>query len=410
MRGKVTKLMKIPEAIAANNEQVLAFRLDGHNLAIRLPPGFLPRAAGACGIQNTPPGSAALSLHARVDGLTPADVDEALEADRTLLQTFSLRGATYVFPTADAAVFTRGVLPEDEASIRFFILGAIPAFDKVGISAIDAIRLTSEALYELLDGRAPVKRELAPELADKTSERLSPEQLAAWKSPSWYAEGQQLGEAIVRFCLYVIALEGAFCFATRHNMATYIRTDQWLGAPLPPADPSKARAELVRRYLSCYGPSTAAHFAEWAGIAPAQADAMWRLVEGELAAVDFEGRDTWLLKRDISRFTSPQSPEGVRFLPPHDPYLLLRDRATLIPDKALHRLVWRSAGNPGIVLVEGKPAATWRPVKKGKRLLLTVEPLGRAPRGFGEAIVAEAEALAQYRGCTAVGLEFKKAR
>ncbi len=396
------------DVFEADRDRVLAFRLGGHNLAARLPPGSLPKAAGACGIQNTPPGSAALSLHARVSDLTPADVDKAFEEDKTLLQTFSLRGATYAFPTADAAVFTRGVLPEGEGSIRFFIPGASLAFDKVGISAVEAVKLTREALFELLDGRAPVKRELAPELADKTSERLSPERLAAWNSPSWYAPNQLLGEAVVRFCLYVIALEGEFCFATRHNAATYIRTDRWLGAPLQDVDPAKARAELVRRYLSCYGPSTAARFAEWAGISPDQASRAWKLVEDELVAVDFEGRSTWLLGRDLPRLTSPPTPEGARFLPPHDPYLLLRDRATLIPDKALHRRIWRAAGNPGVVLADGKPVATWRPAKKGKRLNLILETLEPVSQVTRDAIQAEATALAPHKGCTAAIVEIKK--
>lgn len=388
--------------------QVLAFRLDGHNLAVRQPPGSLLEAAGACGVQNTPPGSAALSLHARVSGLSPADADRALEADRTLLQTFSLRGATYVFPTADAAVFTQGVLPQDEGSIRFFIAGAGPAFDRVGMSAAVAVRRTSEALFEVLDGRAMPKSELAPVLADKVSLRLSSEQLAAWRSPSCYAPGLPLGEAVVRFCLYVIALEGSFCFATRRNAATYIRTDQWLGGPLPEADLERAQAELVRRYLSCYGPSTPAHFAEWAGISPLQASGAWRLVEEELMEVDLGGREAWLLRRDLPRLMSPRTPEGARFLPPHDPYLQLRDRETLIPDKALRSRIWRAAGNPGIVLVEGKPVAAWRPLKKGKSLRLRVELFDRVSPGIRKQIEAEAMTLAPYRNCTSAEVEFKQ--
>src|SRR5512146_269404 len=148
------------DRIAVDPDQALAFRLDGHYLASRSPPGSMLRAAGACGIQNTPPGSAALSLHARVEGLTPGDVERALDIDKTLMQTFSLRGATYVFPTADAAVFTRGVLPGNEDSLRFFIEGAGPAFDKIGMSAVEAVGLTSGALREVLDGRALPKREL----------------------------------------------------------------------------------------------------------------------------------------------------------------------------------------------------------------------------------------------------------
>ncbi|HTX43248.1 MAG TPA: crosslink repair DNA glycosylase YcaQ family protein [Methanocella sp.] len=80
------------EVLRAGPDRALAFRLGGHNLAARLPRGSLLRAVGACGVQNTPPGSAALALHARVAGLTPADVDRAFEKDKTLLQTFRLRG------------------------------------------------------------------------------------------------------------------------------------------------------------------------------------------------------------------------------------------------------------------------------------------------------------------------------
>ena len=100
---------------------------------------------------------------------------------------------------------------------------------------------------------------------------------------SWYAPGQRLGESVVRFAISVVSLQGLFCFAPRRgNSATYIRTDQWLGAPLHKTRRENLRAELVRRYLHCYGPSTMEHFAEWAGIAPAQAAHAWKLIESEL--------------------------------------------------------------------------------------------------------------------------------
>jgi hypothetical protein len=391
--------------IAVDREHVLAFRLGGHNLARRLPRGSLLRAAGACGVQNTPPGSAGLSLLARVESLTPADVENALEADKALMQTFSLRGATYVLPTADAAVFTRGVLPEEEDSLRFFIAGAVPAFDKAGMSAVEAVRLTSDALFKVLDGRALPRRELAVELADSVSGHLAPGQLAAWRTPGGYAPGQSLGEAIVRFCLYVNALEGSFCFVTRRNAAHYVRTHQWLGKPLPEADPLKARSELVRRYMSCYGPSTAEHFAEWAGVSPAQAARAWSLVEAELVEVDFEGHKALMLGRDVARLKSPLEPEGARFLPPHDPYLQMRDRSTLIPDKALHRRIWRAAGNPGIVLSSGRPVAMWRPQKKGKHLNLALEMFEPVSQSERDAIEAEAAAVAPFKDCASITLK-----
>ena len=71
--------------IRATRDQVLAFRLAQHHLSQRLSRGSQVEVAGACGIQNTPPGAAALALHARVTGLTPTDVERALAVDKTLL-------------------------------------------------------------------------------------------------------------------------------------------------------------------------------------------------------------------------------------------------------------------------------------------------------------------------------------
>ena len=52
--------------------------------------------------------------------------------------------------------------------------------------------------------------------------------------------GQYLGESLVRFALYVVSLQGLFCYAPRQkNKAYFVRTDQWLGSPLPQAGPKK---------------------------------------------------------------------------------------------------------------------------------------------------------------------------
>jgi hypothetical protein len=395
-----------------SRDQVLAFRLDGHNLARRLPPGSLLPATRACGVQNTPPGSAlsnaTLALHARVAELTPAEVDRALEIDKTLLQVWSMRASPHVFPTGDAAVFTLGLLPEDEESLRFFIRGASPALDLVGISATEVIERTAAALPDVLDGHDLTKDQLGIEIAKRVAQHLPSQQLAGWQSPSWYAPDQRLGETIVRFALSIVALQGLLCFAPRQGRAaTFIRTDRWLGSPLPNVSREQARAELVRRYLRCYGPSTAEHFAEWAGIAPTQATQSWRLVEHELIEVDFEGRRTWLHESDLPRLASPATPEEIHFLPPHEPYLQLRDRATLVPDKALQRHLWRSSGNPGIVLVDGCFVATWRPRKTGQRLRLVVEMFTPVSQKMRSQIEMEAATLAPYRRCRAVEVEFR---
>lgn len=394
--------------IVCDRDRALAFRIDCHHLARRLPPGSLLEAAGTCGIQDSPPGSAVLALHARVEGLRPEGIVRALSADKTLLQAMSLRGAPLVFPTADATVFTSGLLPEDEISLRFFIHGATEGLDRVGMSATELVRLTSGALPAVLGAREMTKDELGVGIADSISDGLDPGQRELWRSPSLYASGQYLGESLVRFALYVVSLQGLFCYAPRQeNRASFILTDRWLETPLPGPKPAQARAELARRYLHCYGPSTPGDFSEWAGIAPAQARRAWTLIQDETTAVDFAGQQAWLLKRDASRLTSPEHANGVRFLPPHEPLLQMRDRATLVPDKSLHKKLWRTIGNPGIVLVDGEAVAAWRSQKKGKTMNVTVEAFADVPQKSRKKIEAEAKTLAPFKGCTSAKVVFE---
>lgn len=393
--------------VAVSAAQVLAFRLYSQNLAARLPTGSLIQAAGACGVQDTPPGSAALALHARLEDLTPEDLRRAVEGEKSLLRAWSLRGAPYLFPTSDASVFTLGVLPEDEESLRTFILGVVPTLEEAGIRATQLVERTALATEAVLDGRQLTKDQLGAEVARRLESRLKPAQLALWRSSSAYAAGQSQGESMVRFALYVVSVYGLLCFGPRRGQAaTLVRTDQWLGAPLPPADRDRAKAELLRRYLHCYGPSTPDHFALWAGISVEQATGTWNLVEGELVPVRIDGRMSWVREEDLPLLQDPPPASGARFLPPHDPYLQLRDRETLIPDKALRRKLWRTSGNPGVLLVDGHAVALWRPHKQGRKLQILVESLENAPRYDPSRVEAEAGRLAPFRGCSSAEVQF----
>jgi hypothetical protein len=134
------------------------------------------------------------------------------------------------------------------------------------------------------------------------------------------------------------------------------------------------------------------------------------LVAAELEAVVIDGKPGWLHEHDADRFASPESAKGIRFLPPHDPYLLQRDRLTLVPDKRQHPRLWRHAGNPGALLIDGQLVAAWRPQKTGKRLRLTVEMLTRIQKKARSNIEAEAEALAAFRECDSVEVQYADER
>ncbi len=386
--------------------EVIAFRLGASGLLERAAASELPDVAGRCGIQNSPPGSALLALHARVQGMTQELLDAAFVEEKSLIQMWCMRGAPYFIPTADAAVFTTGVLPPTEESMRHFLLGVGPDVDRLGMSLTEAVELTSAEIRDVLSGRRLAINELGVELAERIAGVLSGKQRDLWNEEGPHAKGQPLGEAVVHFCIRILTLQGVVCFAPREgNKAPFILTDEWLGRPIPRVDPDMARAELLRRYLHCYGPSTRAAFASWLGVRSGDVDPWWSLVEDELTQVDYGGR-AWMLDADVDALRAEAIPEGVRLLPPRDPYAQLRDRETIV-EKKYHRDVWRTSGDPGTVLANGEIAGTWRPQKKGRKLTIAVKTFEDLVERHLVAVRAEAEQIAVLRGATSVTVEFE---
>jgi hypothetical protein len=392
-------------------EQLLAFRLRRHHLAARLPADGLLRAAGACGIRNAPPWAAPLSFAARVADLTPDDLDRAVETEKSLIQVWSLRCTPAYVPTRDLAVFTTALLPTDEEATRLLLPRVTPLLDRLGLSATEARRRTTAAARDVLDGRILTKSELQDEIEARVG-------LDIWP----WCDGCRLPH-IHDSQLCLVAAEQVCCFGRRNgNRPQFLRVDQWLGAAPPAVPADTARAELVRRYLRCYGPSTAADFAEWAGVTLPDARHSWRLVAPELADVAVEGVGSTrsgkggggrqrghgaVLRDDLPHLEAPADAAGAadsgeaRLLPPGDPYLLLRDRETLVPDKAHRAAVWRATGSPGVVLVGAQAVATWRMQSRGKRLAVAVAPFGALSADARVQIETEADVLARFRGCDA---------
>lgn len=166
--------------------------------------------------------------------------------------------------------------------------------------------------------------------------------------------------------------------------------------------PPKARAvkdpggELARRFLRAYGPARPKLLAGWAGLATSHATALWERA-GPLVRVDLDGRKAWALAEDQPALTNAGQADGVRLLANRDPLHAGRDRE-LVPDPAVRKRIWTALGGPGTVLVGGEVAGLWRPAKQGKRLLVTVEPLGDLTPAAKEELAAEAQRIAPFRG------------
>lgn len=384
---------------------VIAFRLGAHHLTERLGEGGLLDAAGRCGIQNSPPGSALLALHARVRNLTQEQVTGAVAEEKSLLQTWCMRGSPFYFPASDAPVFTTGVLPPTEEAMRHLVPGVEQALDKLNLGLIEAVGLAGAEVGDVLSGRRLDINGLGAEIATRIARSLPKRQRDVWEEEGPYAPGQPLGEGVVHFCVRILTLQQVVCFAPRAgNKAPFVLVDEWLGHPIPDIDPDLARAELLRRYLRCYGPSTRGDFAAWAGIHAGDTDPWWNLVGDELTQVEVSGT-SWILTEDLDALRSAPMPKGVRLLPPRDPYTQMRDRETIV-DKKYHPEVWKTVGEPGTVLAGGKIIGTWRPRKSGRTLAITIKTFGSLPDRDKKSLQGEAEQVAPLRGASSVHVEF----
>jgi hypothetical protein len=319
-------------------------------------------------VQDSPPGAATAALLARVDELPVGWLDEAIYEARTVVALYNARTATAIVPAEEAAAFGTALLPADDAGLKAIVGSALPEHSE---GFAEPVALAVDAVSDALDG-ATLSRD---DLHEALRQRL-PGELLPWCAgcKSHHAR---------RGLLVLAGLHGRLCVAGRAGrQPAFARTDQLVGWDAPERE--AAGAELVRRYRRAYGPSTSAHFAEWAGLGKAHARELWGLVDGDAA--------------------EKQPPaEGVRLLAPGDPLLLGRDREALLPDPALRKKVWAAIGGAGIVLVDGTPAALWRARKQGRRLDVTVDAFAKVPR---RALRTEAERLAPHRGCTSVEVHF----
>jgi hypothetical protein len=318
----------------ATREQVLAFRRRTNHLDERLHAGAASlRLAAWCGMQDSMPRAALLSIHARVQKTTPSTWEHP-----SLVQLWGPRYSVFVVPARDHALFSLGRRSDDETGRR------------------RADDLAAQ-LKAFLGGRRLPYGEVG---------------LALDMNPNRLRYAAETGTVLIRW-------EGA-------------RASSVWTVPAPEVDPWEARLELARRYLHVYGPTTAASFGRWSGIGPRAAAAAFEALSSTLTPVMAPIGESWILSGDEALFRSePRPPAPARLLPSGDAYTLLQglERELLLPNPSHRGDLWTPRVWPGALLVGGKIVGTWR---RADNLMSvsTWRPLAPHER---DAVVAEAESL-----------------
>ena len=134
--------------------------------------------------------------------------------------------------------------------------------------------------------------------------------------------------------------------------AQHLPLAAWTGRAVAPATDAVGE-QLVRRYLTAFGPAATADLRAWSGLAGLPR-AVAAVREELVSFRDERGRE--LLDLPAAPRPDPDTPAPVRFLPAFDNAILGYDDRTRIVDDADRGL---SVAGQRAVLVDGRVAATW---------------------------------------------------
>ena len=360
-------------------EQVLAWRMGRHHLVERAPRRSLVGVVERiCGLHAQVMSSAELTAWARVEDLTPDAVSKALWKQRSLVKLWAMRGTLHLLPARELGLWLGGTATY-EHYLKPTWLRAFETTEKELEALIAAIETS-------LDGRLFTREELGEEIERVTRSKGVKEKVQG----SW---GPFLKPASFR---------GKLCFGPSEGQRVrFTSPESWLKRPLEIVPPAEAVAEITRRYLGAFAPAAREDLARWWGVAPAQGGRMLAALGDEAVRVDAEGTEGWMLAAHAKEVQAAAPVELARLLPGFDMWMIGASRgAAALLDPAQRKRVYRNQGwiSP-VLLVNGRMEGVWKHERKGKRLLVAIEPFAkRTPRWVRTQLEAEAERLALFLG------------
>jgi hypothetical protein len=156
-------------------------------------------------------------------------------------------------------------------------------------------------------------------------------------------------------------------------------------------DPLEARVEMLRRYLSAFGPATRQDVDTWSMMRMPQIVPALERLEPLRRFRDEQDRE--LLDVPRAPLPSPDTGAPVRFLPKWDNVLLaFSDRTRILPEQHRKQVIRPNGDVLQTFLVDGFVAGVWR-VEEGR---VAVEPFARLPRSTQRDVADEAARLETF--------------
>lgn len=363
-----------------SRSQVLAYRVAAQGLH-RDAASVGALAVLDLGVQEAMGHPAALALATRLpDDVAHDPIGVGPGTDYVL--TWTLRGAPHVHRRSDLDALAAALYPLSEADAAMRLNETGPSVARAGIAALDQFRT---AVTEL---RAVVSKPTAKGAASTAvSARLPQAMLRDCRA----CKASHISDSAMRTASLAAGLE----FEPGTAPPVLVRRR---GAKLPKRADPDALAALARAYLTLLGPATVADVAGYVEGRRADVEQAVRGRLGDVVEVDVDGRTALLPEGEVDALTKPPEPDLVRLIGPFDPYMQARDRDLLVPDKAAQKALWPVLGRPGVLLVDGEIAGTWRTKSSGRKLAITVDAFVSLPNSRRNELDAEAQRVAAVRG------------
>jgi hypothetical protein len=375
-------------AATVDRADILAFRYQRHQLD-RPPDAAEPLDVDLLdlGVQDTGTGGSTWALAIR--GARPSH-------DADLLLAWTLRGAPHAYRRADAADLIVATAPYSEADAASRVFDASKPLRASGMEVLDALRTVATEMRAIVRTPTP-KGDVSSELS------------------------RRLDEPFLRFCR---ACNATHTYEQPFRLAAVqagLELEPGTSPPvlrrLPRLRPApythrggeaKPAFDVIRGYLRFFGPAPVNAVAAFLDmpVAEVKANLPDDVVEVDIRGVAGKG-PRFVLGGDLEKLTgaAKRSDRGVvRLVGSHDPYLQLRDRDVLVPDRSRHKQLWPTLGRPGAVLVDGEVAGLWRPRTSGQKLSIQLDAWSPIKGRTKTAVDEEAARLAAFRGATLGGV------
>ncbi len=345
---------------------------------------------------STDPATPYLGARARVEGLTIDDLDRALFEDRTLWRLHAMRRTLFIIPVEDGAIIgaaaSRGVAAIERRRLEGWLSAEMPA-KRIPVFLAG---LESRILELLDDGAERLTREITSEIPELGTEITVGSGKWTTRSP------------LSSRLLFLMAMDGRLvrtrpAGSWRSSQYRWAIADDWFGAAPAPPDPDGARAELVRRYLTAYGPAMLEDIRWWTGWTVKQI----RQAVDRIGAVpvrldgDEEGLD---LPHRLEERTEPVRFQSVDLLPALDPTPMGWKRRDWFLGSHGDRLFDRNGNVGPTVWADGRIVGGWAQRADGDVVFRLLEDVGKETE---EATQREAADLTSWLRGTVVTPRFR---